>query len=193
MTDSKSAAIRQRLYAFLIAGAGGLAASAVSFGMAVYDAAHPPEIAAVPAGQRIDTGRWFVTIRSAHVATTPPTGIAPLSLTQYLLIDLDVTNRSATPNNILDRVVVLDEPSLKLPTPTAYLDRDRYFAGFFNPGMPERVTMAWEWPVTAKVPDTVTVIVNHQIYKLRDNLYGASGWFDRGAVATVQLPVVRTP
>jgi hypothetical protein len=193
MTDTRPAAIRQRLYAFLIAGVGGLAASAVSFGMAVYDAAHPPKVAVVSVGQRIDTGRWFVTVLSARVGITPPTGIAPLSPKQYLLVDLDVTNRSATPNNILDRVVTLDEPSLKLPAPMAYLDRDKYFAGYFNPGMPERVTMAWEWPVRAKVPDTVTVAINRQIYKLRDNLYGATGWYDRGAIATVELAVARTP
>ena len=193
MTDSRPEAIRQRLYAFLVAGIGGLAASAVSFGMAVYGAAHPPRIATVPANRQIDTGRWSVTVLSANVAATPPTGIAPLTPTRYLLVKLDVTNRSATPNNLLERVVTLDEHALKLPAPTAYLDRDKYFAGFLNPGMPEHVTMAWEWPANAKIPDRVTLTVNRQIYKIRDNLYGASGWYDRGAIATVELPVVRTP
>jgi hypothetical protein len=43
------------------------------------------------------------------------------------------------------------------------------------------------------VPDKVTITVTGQIYKLRDNVYGASGWFDRDPVATVDLPVEKAP
>ena len=47
---------------------------------------------------------------------------------------------------------------------------------------------SWGWP-----PATLTVIVKGEIYKLRDNLYGATGWYDGDPVATVELPVERVP
>ena len=193
MTERTRATIRQRLFAFLVAGLGGLVASVISFSMALYKAAHPPEVPTVAAGQRIDTGRWFVTLRSAHVGTVPPTGIAPSQPQQLVMVSLDVVNRSATPNNVLARVLRLSAPAAELPMPTTYLDRDNSLAGYFNPNMPERVTMAWEWPPDLPVPDKLTLTVNGQIYKRRDNLYGASGWFDRDPVATVELPTDRLP
>lgn len=121
--------------------------------MAVYETAHPPKTPAAAIGQQIDTGRWFVTVRSARTATTPPTGVAPTEPKQLVLVDLDVVNRSATPNNILGRVFTLTTQGAELQPPTAYLDRDQYFAGYFNPDMPERVTLAWEWPPDTPVPD----------------------------------------
>ncbi|RWO97730.1 MAG: hypothetical protein EOQ98_17595 [Mesorhizobium sp.] len=161
--------------------------------MTLYEAAHPPKVPVVQAGQQIDTGRWFVTLLTARVGTVPPTGVPPSQPVQLLMVDLDVVNRSATPNNVLYRVVTLGAPALKLPMPTAFLDRDKYLAGYFNPNMPERTTMAWEWPAGVPVPDKVTITVTGQIYKLRDNLYGASGWYDRDPVATVDLPVEKAP
>ncbi|CCV03519.1 exported hypothetical protein [Mesorhizobium metallidurans STM 2683] len=59
----------------MIAGLGGLAASAISFSMTLYEAAHPPKVPVMQAGQRIDTGRWFVTLRTARIGTVPPTGV----------------------------------------------------------------------------------------------------------------------
>lgn len=193
MTEPTRTTIRQRLYALLIAGLGGLAASAISFSMTLYEAAHPPKVPVVQAGQQIDTGRWFVTLLTARVGTVPPTGVPPSQPVQLLMVDLDVVNRSATPNNVLYRVVTLSAPAQKLPMPTVYLDRDKYLAGYFNPNMPERATMAWEWPAGVPVPDKVTITVSGQIYKRRDNLYGASGWYDRDPVATVDLPVEKAP
>jgi len=193
MTEPTRTTLRQRLYAFLIAGLGGLVASAVSFSMALYEAAHPPETPVVPAGQQIDTGRWLVTLHSAYVGTVPPTGIAPSQPQQLLMVSMNVVNRSATPNNILYRVVQPSAVPAELPMPTVYLDRDKYIAGYFNPDMPERVTMVWEWPADVPVPDKLKLTVNGQIYKLRDNLYGASGWYDGDPVATVELPVEKTP
>lgn len=193
MTESTPKPVRQRLYAFLIAGLGGLVASAVSFGMTLYDAAHPPTVPMVPVGQQIDTGRWFVTLHSARVGNIPPTGIEPFDPKQLMMVDLDVTNRSAEASNVLDHVVVLDDPAMQKTWPTIYLNRDKSIAGFFNPDMPERVTMAWEWPAGVPIPKTITMKVGRQIYKLRDNLYGASNWYDQGIAANVELPVAEAP
>lgn len=193
MTEPSRTTIRQRLFAFLIAGLGGLAASAFSFSLAVYEAAHPPQTPKAVPGEQIDTGRWLVTLRSARSGTTPPTGIPPWKPTRLVMVDMDVVNQSATPSNLLSRAVTLDVPQVALQPPTDYLDRDKGLAGHFNPGMPERVTLAWEWPEGNPVPEKLNLTINGQIYKLRDNLYGASGWFDADAVATIELPVEQAP
>ena len=70
--------IRQRLLILLVTGIGGMAAAAVSFATAVYDAAHPPPIVSATKGEPIDTGRWVVTINDATIAPLPPTGIKPI-------------------------------------------------------------------------------------------------------------------
>lgn len=193
MTEPTRATIRQRLYAFLIAGLGGLAASAVSFSMAVYEAAHPKQTPAAAVGQQIDTGRWFVTVRSARAGTIPPTGTAPPEPKRFVMVDMDVSNRSAMANNTFSSAVTLSTPPAGLDQPTVYLDRDKYFAGHLNPDMPERVTVAWEWPKDVPVPDELKLAVIGQIYKKRDNLYGDSNWFDRDPVATVEVPVEKAP
>lgn len=193
MTEPTRSTIRQRLYAFLIAGIGGLMASAASFGMSVYEAAHPPETPTIPVGQQIDTGRWFVTIRSARVGTVPPTGVKPFEPKRIVMVDMDVENRSATPSGVLYSVIKPTPEIEGQRMPAIYLDRDKYFAGSFNPNMPERITMAWEWPDEAAVPETLTLTVIGQIHKLRDNLYGMTGWYDRDPVAIVQLPLEEAP
>jgi hypothetical protein len=193
MTQPTRATTRQRLYAFLIAGLGGLAASAASFGMAVYEAAHPRQTPVAAAGRQIDTGRWFVTLRSARAGTIPPTGTAPLEPKRFLMVDIDVSNRSALASNSFADVVTLSAPPAGLDQPTVYLDRDRYFAGYLNPDMAERVTVAWQWPGDAPMPDRLEFTVIGQIYKKRDNLYGDSNWFDHDPAATVEMPVEKAP
>ncbi|MEQ1955792.1 hypothetical protein ABMA59_30945 [Mesorhizobium sp. CN2-181] len=182
--------MRQRLFAFLLAGIGGTAAAAVSFAMTLYDAAHPPAIPAVALGQPIDTGRWTVTLHGARAGSVPPTGVPPYEPKQLVMVDMDVVNRSATPNNVLFRLLTLDPPVDNLPQPDFYLARDKWLAGYFNPGMPERVIAVWEWPRGHEVPKQLRLKINSQIYKRRDNLYGASGWFDRDPVATVEMSVL---
>ena len=190
MTFTPRSALRQRLFAFFVAGAGATAAAAASFAMTLYDAAHPPEIPVVGLGQPIDTGRWTVTFHGARAGSVPPTGVPPYEPKQLVMVDLDVVNRSAAPNNVLFRLLTPDPPVEGLPQPDFYLDRDKWFAGYLNPDMPERVTAVWEWPRGREIPKKLRLKINSQIYKQRDNLYGASGWYDRDPVATVEMPVI---
>ena len=56
---------------------------------------------------------------------------------------------------------------------------------------PEELTAAWEWPAGQVLPRELKLLIGSQIYKKRDNLYGASNWFDRDPVAVVQLTVAQ--
>ncbi|AZO00297.1 hypothetical protein EJ066_25990 [Mesorhizobium sp. M9A.F.Ca.ET.002.03.1.2] len=181
--------VRQRLLAILITGIGGTAAAAASFAMAVYDAANPEGVAVVAAGEPVDTGRWIVTIREARAGPTPPTGIEPLEPKTFVMVEFDADNRSAETSNVLARLLAIDPPIPDLPDPVVYLARDGWVAGGINPGVPERMIAAWEWPPALPPPRTLRLLIGSQIYKRRDNLYGASGWFDRDPVAAVELSV----
>jgi hypothetical protein len=181
--------LRRRLVAFVIAGAGVAAATAVSFAMTVYEAAHPKVVPLVAAGQPIDTGRWILTIREARLASAPPTGTKPLVPKKLLMVEFDLDNRSASTSNVFLRLFTIDPPVANLPQPVVYLARDKWIASGLNPDMPERMIAVWEWPATAPLPQQVHLKITSQIHKRRDNLYGAPGWFDRDPVAIVALAV----
>lgn len=55
--------------------------------------------------------------------------------------------------------------------------------------MPERLTAVWEWPAGETPPRELKLLIGSQIYKKRDNLYGASSWLDRDPVAVVPLAI----
>ena len=189
MAGEQRATLRRRLLALLVAGLGGTAAAAVSFAMTVYEAANPPQVPVAEAGETIDTGRWFVTIREARFGAIPPTGSAPPEPKTFLMIEFDLENRSARSANAFSSIIAFDPPIPNLPMPAFYLARDKWFAGPINPGMPERMVAAWEWPAQVDPPQELRLAINSQIYKPRDNLYGAPGWFDREPAAIIELPV----
>jgi len=191
--DEKRQTLRRRLLAFLIASVGSMAATAISFGMTVYDAAHPKPVPVVAPGQPIDTGRWIFTLREAQMGALLPTGGKPFSARKVLAVTFDLDNRSASASNVFSRLMAFDPPIPNLPQPSFYLARDKWIAGSLQPDMPERLIATWEWPQGAPEPQELRFRIIGQIYKRRDNLYGAPGWFDRDPVAIVTLPVTAQP
>jgi hypothetical protein len=189
MSAEQRLTLRRRLFAFLVAGVGGTAAAAISFAMTVYEAANPKAVPLVAAGQPIDTGRWIITLHDARIGSTPPTGIKPSAPKKLLMVEFDLDNRSASTSNVFLRLFTIDPPVANLPPPTFYLARDKWIASGLHPDMPERMIAAWEWPSAVSVPRQLRLKITSQIYKSRDNLYGAPGWFDRDPVAIVALEV----
>lgn len=189
--DERQATLRQRLLAILVAGIGAATASAVSFAMAVYEAANPEPVPAVAVGETIDTGRWMVALREVRIGAIPPTGIEPPEPKTFVMVEFDLENRSAVSSHVSSNLFTIDPSVPDLPDPVLYLARDGWIASPLNPGMPERMVAAWEWPDEQPVPDELRLVIGGQNYKRRDNLYGASGWFDGGPVAVMELPVSR--
>ncbi len=189
MSAAQRLTVRRRLFAFLVAGIGSAAATAISFAMTVYEAAHPKPVPVVAAGQPIDTGRWIITLHEARTGSIPPTGVKPLAPKRLLMVEFDLDNRSASASNAFLRLFTIDPPVDNLPLPTFYLARDKWIASALQPHMPERMIAAWEWPSAVSVPRQLRLKIASQIHKRRDNLYGAPGWFDRDPVAIVALDV----
>lgn len=183
---------RQRLLILLVTGMGGMAAAAVSFATAVYDAAHPRPTVSATKGEAIDTGRWLVTINNAAMASVPPTGTKPFEPKRFLMVDLELDNRSiATSNAFMNLITIKDERALVSLKPVYYLARDKWIASAINPNMPEKLIAVWEWPADRPEPDKLSLSIGKQIYKPRDNLYGAPNWFDDGEAALVELAVTQ--
>ena len=189
MAGERLSGLRRRLLAVLAAGIGGVAASAASFAMAVYEAAHPEPLRVAEVGEPVDTGRWIITLHAARIDTEPPTGVEPPEPKTFLAVEFELENRAAASSHASTNLLSIDPPVPGLPDPMVYLARDRAIAGPVHPGMPERLVASWEWPAALPPPGELRLLVGSQIYKRRDNLYGASGWFDRDPVATIVLPV----
>ncbi|WP_457580190.1 hypothetical protein [Ensifer canadensis] len=194
MSIARRSKLKRRLLAMLLTGIGGMAAAAVSFATAVYQAANPAPVELARKGEPIDTGRWVVTINNASLADVPPTGTKPVDPKRFLTVDLELDNRSAATSNAFMQLVSIETPTpATLPEPVYYLARDKWIAGAINPGMPEKLIAVWEWPEGLPNPKALRLSVAKQIYKPRDNLYGAPGWFDDGKSAIVELAVSGQP
>ncbi|KOF17346.1 hypothetical protein AC244_17575 [Ensifer adhaerens] len=194
MPIARRSKLKRRLPAMLVTGIGGMVAAAVSFATAVYEAANPAPVELVKKDEPIDTGRWLVTINNASMAAVPPTGTKPVDAKRFLTVDLELDNRSAATSNAFMRLISIEMlPSIKLPEPVYYLARDKWIASAINPGMPEKVIAVWEWPEGSPSPKALRFSVAKQIYKPRDNLYGAPGWFEDGKAAIVEMAVSGQP
>ncbi|WJH38389.1 hypothetical protein N7E02_07045 (plasmid) [Aliirhizobium terrae] len=51
------------------------------------------------------------------------------------------------------------------------------------------MTAVWEVPGSLALPDTLRLRLDGAIFKPRDNLYAAPGWFPSGTIAEVALPL----
>lgn len=189
--DEQRRTYRQRLIALAAASIGSLAASAISYGAAIYRAANPEPLRAAVPGETVDTGRWHVTIAGARVSDSPPSGRRPPEPKTFLLVDFEAGNRSASTAYLPAKLLTFAGLEAKLASPAFYLTRDKAFGPSLHPGMPERLTAVWEWPAGEMPPRELKLLIGSQVYKKRDNLYGASNWFDRDPVAIVSLTVTQ--
>ncbi|MHC5233375.1 DUF4352 domain-containing protein [Brucella sp. LJL56] len=189
MADEQRRSFRQRLAAIVIAGIGTAAASVFSYATAIYEAANPNPMREVSAGETVDTGRWHVAVTGARFGSVPPTGVKPYEPKNYLMVDISLDNRSASSAHASRGLLTLDPPNPALKDPTIYIVKDKWIAGRVNPGMPEKLTVVWEWPKGEAPPQEIRLLIGSEIYKKRDNLYGASTWLDRDPIAVIQLPV----
>lgn len=178
--------LRQRLIALVIAGVGSAAASIISYASAIYAVANPEPIRQLAIGEELDTGLWHIVFADARLADRPPTGFKPSQPKTFVMVAFRITNQSAS-SAYVSRNLLQTEP--QMPPPTVYLARDNWIASPVNPGMPEDLIAVWELEDGQAAPDQLRIHVGSQIYKKRDNLYGASSWLDRDPVAVISLPL----
>ena len=186
MSVTPRSTLRRRLFAFLAAGIGGTVAAAVSFAMTVYEAANPESFPTLLSASRSTPGAGSVTFHEARIGTVPPTGVKPSEPKNFVMVEFDRGQPLGGGRPCLFELFTIrpahGEPAgADLLSCTGQVDRGRH-----QSWMPERLIAAWEWPATLPLPGDLRLKVGSEIYKRRDNLYGASGWFDRDPVAAVE-------
>jgi hypothetical protein len=188
MTASRSQKARKALTAKLIAGIGGFAAAALSIGLSLYQARTAGEVASVSPGASVDSGQWSVTLYSAKVSSEMPDGARVPDGSKAVIVEAALENLTAESSNLYRKTVRPD--FAKVPEPQFYLTRDRSILWDLQPLMPEKIEIAWQVPASQQLPEKLSFAIGGTIYKAKDNLYAAPGWFPSSDVAKVELPLL---
>ncbi|TIX20314.1 hypothetical protein [Mesorhizobium sp.] len=184
---------RSRLQTWITAGAGTIAALFVAGLMGAFGAlpAHaPPQL---PPGAAIEAGRWRVQPVRAYVSRAKVYGVPLKPGQKALVLEVDLTNRTAQSDKAYFNVFKPDGLTLPDPMPMVALARDSTLTPELHPGMTERMAYVWPLAGDAAVPANLSFGVTAEIFKPRDNLYGTPGWFNPYRLGTVTLPVADLP
>lgn len=190
MKESVVSKAHKALTTKILAGIGGLLAAFLSFSLSIYQGRAASEIPKVAPGKAIDAGRWSVTMVAASMADAMPDGSHVSPGKKALVVELTLENRSGESSNIYGDVLKVENVP-DLAKPHFYLMRDRELLWDVQPMMPEQVKAVWQVPQDQPLPPQVRLAVIGAIYKPRDNLYAAPGWFPTKPVATVDLALAR--
>ena len=192
MKESLFGKAHKALAAKILAGIGGLLAAFLSFTLSIYQGRAASEIPRVAPGEVIDAGRWNVTVAGASIARVMPDGSHVAPGKKALVVELTLENRSGESSNIYGDVLKVENVP-DLSKPYFYLTRDQELLWDVQPMMPERVRAVWQVPQDQPLPPQVRLAVSGAIFKPRDNLYAAPGWFPTKPVATVDVPLASGP
>ncbi|CAN7430505.1 hypothetical protein [Mesorhizobium sp. LjRoot246] len=184
---------RSRLQTWITAGAGTIAALFVAGLMGAFGAlpAHaPPQL---PPDAAIDAGRWRVQPVRAYVSRAKVYGVPLKPGQKALVLEADLTNRTAQSDKAYFNVFKPDGLALPDPMPMVVLTRDSTLTPELHPGMTERMAYVWPLARDAAVPANLSFGITAETFKPRDNLYGTPGWFNPYRLGTVALPVADLP
>lgn len=188
----RSTRLRHRTTAWVLTGLGAGAATFVSLALAIV-ATQPQPVHQAQIGEQVVAGRWQVRATGARYQPANRDAKQYFERQNALVIDLELRNLSAQSSNSYTRLTELAAAGAGKQQPVHILARDGSFAGGLHPNMAEYVTAYWPWPEGQAAPEEVKLSVKGEIYKARDNLYGAPGWFPTEIVAEVTLPVGGKP
>jgi len=190
MTSSQSQHTRKAFTAKLLAGIGGFAAAALSIGLSLYEARTAGEVVSVSPGASVDSGQWSVTLYSAKMASEMPDGSRIPEGRKAVIVEAALENLTAESSNLYRKTVRPD--FAEVPEPQFYLTRDRTVLWDLQPLMPEKIEIAWQVPASQQLPEKLSFAIAGTIYKAKDNLYAAPGWFPSSDVAKVELPLLKS-
>ena len=174
---------------WLTTGIGGFLAAAVALVMTIASYRTDKPLPHFPAGAPIDAGPWRVVPLSVRIDTTTPDGRKVRDGQKALVVEMELTNRTAASSNSFARLLTLDPSVGADDRPSYMLLRDHDLLWELHPDMTERVAAVWTLPQDAAVPPVLTFAVHTSDYKRRDNLWGSSGWYNPHVLGTVDIPV----
>lgn len=176
----------------VLAGIGGLLAAGLSLGYSLYERREADVIPQVEVAVPIEAGRWKVSITGGAIAAAMPNAGRVSPGKKAIAVDMVLENMSSQSSNLYGDLIRLADIS-EASRPQYYLRRDRAILWDLQPRLPETVTAVWEVPATLALPDVLRLRVEGALFKPRDNLYAAPGWFPSGSIAEVRLPLNAKP
>ncbi|MGO4123170.1 hypothetical protein AB4Z01_02170 [Inquilinus sp. YAF38] len=180
--------LKGRTVVWLTTSIGGLLAAGLALGMTIASYRTDQPVPRFPAGAPIEAGEWRVVPLSARIDRATPDGRPIRDGQKALVVEVELTNRTAASSNSFYRLLTPDPP-VGEGQPDVFLLRDRARAAELHPDMTERLAMVWTVPQDAAVPPVLKLAVHASVYKRRDNLWGHSGWYNPHVLGTVDMPV----
>ncbi|ANV23753.1 hypothetical protein [Agrobacterium pusense] len=178
---------KERL-AKLLAGAGGLLAATVSLGYSLYEKRESEIVPQVEVSTPVGAGRWKMSVTAGSIVTVMPNGGKISPGKKAIALDMILENVSSESSNLYADLIKITNVS-DAARPQYYLKRDRAILWDLHPRMPEAVTAVWEVSDSQTLPYSLQLRVEGAVFKPRDNLYAAPGWFPSGSVAEIRLPL----
>ncbi|RAL97794.1 hypothetical protein DOU54_10405 [Agrobacterium sp. MS2] len=172
----------------LLAGAGGLLAATVSLGYSLYEKRESEIVPQVEVSTPVGAGRWKVSVTAGSIVTVMPNGGKISPGKKAIALDMILENVSSESSNLYADLIKITNVS-DAARPQYYLKRDRAILWDLHPRMPEAVTAVWEVSDSQTLPYSLQLRVEGAVFKPRDNLYAAPGWFPSGSVAEIRLPL----
>ena len=187
---SQFVTFRSKATAWLMAGLGSFAALGVAFALGAFEAAGKQELPQISAGQSMEAGKWLIKPLKAWVTDQKIYGTTPKEGQKILLFEVELTNRTIQSDSGYSNIFQLPSTvGAKAETPMVYLARDGSSLPDLQPGMMEKVVYLWRMPADAIPKDNVEFVIEAWRFKLRNNLTGTPGWWNKDIAGSVALPL----
>lgn len=187
---SQFVTFRSKATAWLMAGLGSFAALGVAFALGAFEAAGKQELPQISAGQSMEAGKWLIKPLKAWVTDQKIYGTTPKEGQKILLFEVELTNRTIQSDSGYSNIFQLPSTvGAKAETPMVYLARDESSLPDLQPGMMEKVVYLWRMPADAIPKDNVEFVIEAWRFKLRNNLTGTPGWWNKDIAGSVALPL----
>jgi len=187
---SQFVTFRSKAAAWLIAGLGSFAALGVAFALGAFEAAGKQELPQISAGQSMEAGKWLIKPLKAWVTDQKIYGTTPKEGQKILVFEVELMNRTIQSDSGYSNTFQLPpEVGAKAETPMVYLARDESSLPDLQPGMMEKVVYLWRMPAEAVPKDNVEFAIEAWRFKLRNNLTGTPGWWNKDIAGSVKLPL----
>lgn len=180
MSSAPKPSILRRVWLRTIATAGVTAAVLLSWWWKVQDARAPDVLPVATLGQPVDLGRSRLT----PLALEWRAGGAELVLRAEVENITGETQVAMFGNPPSPPEMRLGDDALE--PPLMLLARDQALLQDLQPRLPERIDLVWKAPAGWQ-GGPVTLRFFKEQFKLRDNLYGQSGWLGAAPVAQMEL------
>lgn len=156
------------------------------------------DLPTIAAGDRLVTDDWILQPLRSTLASTNAMGRPAPEGAAFLILEAVVENRTRNSRSDVDTAVRWLDPSKDgaaaasragTEADSVILLRDPSFGALLHPGLPERIALSWQVPVTTVVAESQQWLLLGRTWVPKDRLNGGGNWLNRRALARAKLAV----